>query len=63
MAQDGTAVHWYDIGSTLGIDALNAIHALNTSKFIIATEACYIQGLVEDWHVAEIYFLDITAGE
>lgn len=40
---------------------MNAIHALNTSRLIIATEACWIQALVEDWQVAELYALDIAA--
>ena len=39
---DGTAVHWYDNGNTLGTDTLNAIHELNTSKFILATEGAAV---------------------
>lgn len=54
-------MHWYDIGSTLGVSDLENIHAMNTSKFIIATEACWIDALVEDWHVGELYALDIAA--
>jgi glucosylceramidase len=58
---DGTAVHWYDIGGSLGMTDLLSIHAMDPSKIIIATEACWIPGLLETWQTAELYALDIAA--
>jgi hypothetical protein len=43
----------------LAFDNLEAIHALEPSKFIINTEACTLTGLVQDWKVATLYMVDI----
>jgi hypothetical protein len=58
---DGTAVHYYDYFSSVGFDELRAIHELDASKFILATEACWLGALEEPWSVAELYALDIAA--
>ena len=41
----GTQVHWYDYTRTLGLDNLDAIHALQPDKFILNTEACTLNSL------------------
>jgi glucosylceramidase len=66
----GTAVHWYDYsagpipggdgGGGLALGNLDAIHALEPSKFILNTEACTLFGLKQDWKIATLYMVDIV---
>jgi glucosylceramidase len=60
---DGTAVHWYDyMGDTVGFSELVNTSTLGgPGRFVLATEACYIQNLTETWSSAEMYALDILA--
>ena len=56
----GTAVHWYDYTATLGLDNLDAIHALNPDKFILGTEACFLESLTFDFeNTGFLYAADI----
>jgi glucosylceramidase len=59
---DGAALHWYDYGDSLGLYNIAAIRALAPSKFILNTEACYLQSLVLDWRVSALYMADIIGG-
>ena len=59
----GTAVHWYDYGAKdgLGLEQLDAIHALAPSKPLLATEACFLESLAYSWTVGFLYAADIIA--
>lgn len=56
----GTAVHWYDYFSTLGLEELDAIHSLTPTKFILSTEACFLDSLETDWTIGFLYIADIV---
>jgi len=59
-ATSGTAVHWYDYSNSLALDKLDAIHALNPAKFILATEACFLESLTFDFATTGfLYVADI----
>jgi glucosylceramidase len=58
----GTAVHWYDYFSDLALDNLTAIHALDASKFMLNTEACFLSQLDITWRVGALYMADIAGG-
>jgi O-glycosyl hydrolase len=45
---------------TLGLDRLDAIHALQPDKFILATEACFLDSLAFNWQTTGfLYAADI----
>lgn len=54
---DGIATHWYDYGSSLNLDQLDAIKT--DYPLILSTEACYLQSLTFGWEVGAIYMADI----
>ena len=56
----GTAVHWYDYFTTLGLEELDAIHSLTPNKFILSTEACFLDSLAIDWTTGFLYIADIV---
>lgn len=56
---DGIALHWYDYEGTLGLDNVQAAQALAPGVPTIATEACYLQSLTENWNTgAELVAID-----
>ena len=59
VAWHGTAVHWYDYFTTLGLEQLDGIHALNPALPMINTEACFLDSLTMDWDLGLFYALDI----
>jgi glucosylceramidase len=58
---DGTALHWYDYSTGLYLTSLQQIAAANGSKFMLATEACWIEGagVIQPYSVGELYAIDI----
>lgn len=59
---DGIALHWYDYSGTLGLDNVQAAQALAPNAMTVATEACYLQSLTENWNTgAELVTLDALA--
>ena len=59
-AVHGTAIHWYDYTQSLGLENLDAIHALDATKFILATEACFLESLTFNWQdTGFLYAADI----
>ena len=61
-AVTGTAIHWYDYYSSLGLEQLDAIHALAPSKFLLSTEACFLDALEFDFeNTGFLYAVDIIA--
>jgi glucosylceramidase len=55
---DGVALHWYDYDKSLGLEEVAAIQALpfyaqpgpsGTPRFMLNTEACYLQSLELNW--------------
>ena len=61
-ASSGAAVHWYDYTRSLGIDELEAVHASQPGKIMLATEACFLESLTFDWeNTAFLYAADIIA--
>ena len=59
---DGVAYHWYDYQGSLGLATVQAVSRLLPNAFTLATEACYLQGLVETWATgAELVALDTIA--
>ena len=61
-ATAGAALHWYDYGESLGIDQMDAIHALQPGKLMLATEACFLESLVFNWEdTGFLYVVDIIA--
>jgi hypothetical protein len=56
------ATHWYDYGGTLGLDNVQAAQKLIPGVPTIATEACYLQALIENWNTgAELVAIDTLA--
>jgi hypothetical protein len=53
------AVHWYDYFSGLGLEQLEAIHALNPNLPLLNTEACFLESLTTNWDVGFFYAVDI----
>jgi glucosylceramidase len=54
------AVHWYDYTSSLGLDNVATIRGLlGPDAVLLNTEACYLEKLVYDWRVGELYAADI----
>jgi glucosylceramidase len=57
---DSFAVHWYDYAQSLGLDNLAAIRQLlGPDAPFLNTESCYLQSLVIDWRIGELYMADI----
>lgn len=56
----GTAVHWYDYTRTLGLEQLDAVHSLSPNKFVLATEACFLDSLEVDWTIGFLYAADVV---
>ena len=56
---DGAALHWYDYFSSLGLDSLDGIHALRPDRFMLGTEACYLNSFTFPWRIGELYIADI----
>ena len=55
------AVHWYDYGATLALDNVAAIRTLlGPDAVLLNTEACYLEQLVYDWRVGELYAADVS---
>jgi glucosylceramidase len=59
---DGTATHWYDYFSSLGLEQLDQIYSLNPALPILNTEACWLAGLEIDWNRSALYMADIWGG-
>ena len=52
--------HPDDYGDTLGLDNVAAIRALlGPDAILLNTEACYLESLIYDWRVSELYAADI----
>lgn len=49
----------YDYGATLGLEQLDAVHALSPTRFIVNTEACVLEELVDGWGLGWLYAADI----
>ena len=53
-------VHWYDYGQTLALDNVAAIRTLlGPDAVLLNTEACFLEQLIYDWRVSELYAADI----
>ncbi|KAJ4456772.1 putative O-Glycosyl hydrolase family 30 [Paratrimastix pyriformis] len=52
----GTAFHWY---SGDQFENLDLVHDMDSSKFLLATEACECPPAIGDWHRGEMYGHDI----
>lgn len=56
----GFAVHWYDYGTSLGLENVRAIRAmLGPDMPLFNSESCYLSSLVTDWRLSELYAADI----
>ena len=56
----GTAVHWYDYTTSLGLEELDGIHAVSPpGALILNTEACVLEQLDDGWGLAWLYAADI----
>lgn len=54
------AVHWYDYTTSLGLEGVAGVRALlGADAVLLNTEACYLESLVYDWRVGELYAADI----
>ena len=57
---DSFAVHWYDYDTSLGLDEISSIRELlGPDAPFLSTESCYLQSLVIDWRIGELYMADI----
>jgi len=54
-------LHWYDYFTSIGVSEIRQIAAGAPSKWMLATEACWIAQVNHTWSVGELYALDMLA--